>query len=1348
MTANGNPYIGPRAFRTGETLYGREHETRELIDLLISERIVLLYSPSGAGKTSLIHAAVIPQMTAEDYQVLPTIRPGATHDAAVATSEQNAYVARAIAGWEEGRPSGEDRVLDVPGITLATYLSQRSWIQNDNRLKLLVLDQFEEILTSNQDGMQAKVAFFRQLGDALKDRRIWALVSMREEYSAALDTYRHLLPTRLGIRFRLDLLSRGGAKAAIRNPARDAGTDYEDAALQHLIDELGTVREQTSDGTPVERKVEFIEPLYLQIACHRLWGMLPTGTRTITPAMIGRSDEEGASAACASEVEQALVQYYAEVIQYVSNETGCTERRIREYLEQEYVTPQGLRRQVLRGERETAGLSNEVPEALSRQSLLRCESRSGALWYEVTHDRLAGVILRGNAVWFEQNLAPFQRRAMLWRVQRRAGADQSAAQELLRGRDLRVAEQWTKEHPDAVLSDTDQQFLNDSRHQWRQGRNKRWIGSLAVVAVFLLGWGWAFWEQGNARTLQAERSQERARALLSESARQKWREYNHELSTLLAIQAYRLATHDGDLSHFGSWPEEMLRTALQSRPFAYSFELNQAPSEGDGETIVLSRRPVSVRIGTDRPTATQPSVRPPRNLVHRLKPNDTTKAARFSPTDRFLAVLNRKGVDLYEADSGHTYDEITKHWSISTESPPRGPLSFAKDEAHLAIALEGNVAQVWQLGPSEPRLVHQLSIEASGVAASSPITALACSTDCSWLAWGKASGDVGLVDLSTPEPLTEWVSSNRFEEWPAGLREHLKRRKDTIDFGVTSLLYLPDRQWLLAIFQHGPPRIFDLAGHGQQAAAAYLVPNAASEARLEIAQDIGLAARRIVNLDRSVEADVSHDERWVAVGGKRVLVGLWDLASTSTTPQTAANWNDDREPLQRIPEGVQVIYGDYREQPGLQAAVRAIRFTQPKDDAPDSATETADTWLLAADVRSNVRWWSLADLQHVGYARYREGNPSVIYALALLPNAAEDGNRLRIAFGGSYASGILRINDSLHFSPDPSVVLPPRIRALATDAENRWLLIATGNQDDWKQEGEWRHDQYSWLLEQTPGNIVRPVPLPGDSHTDGQWAAVASSQRGFLLTAGWDGQAIVWRRTVEDTWQPESLSLPNGEPDQDTHLLSAALHPSGQDLVIGTSDGRIWIWRTKGDNFREAPPLMKDEDAGIPIRALAFSPDGKMLVAGDDNGLLWVWDVDEGEYRRRPPVAAHVGALYDIAFADDGRFVTGGSDGRVNLWSTIDSKPTRALRLEGPTSETVSVAFAPSGDLVVAGDAEGYIHVWELGFEKLIDKACAAMSRNLSAKEWEWYVHTEKYECTCRNLADCSDSTAQRNDGD
>jgi hypothetical protein len=69
-----NPYVGPRAFDTGEKLYGRDRETRELLDHLIAERVVVVYSPSGAGKTSLIRAGLIPGLREEGFQVLPVAR--------------------------------------------------------------------------------------------------------------------------------------------------------------------------------------------------------------------------------------------------------------------------------------------------------------------------------------------------------------------------------------------------------------------------------------------------------------------------------------------------------------------------------------------------------------------------------------------------------------------------------------------------------------------------------------------------------------------------------------------------------------------------------------------------------------------------------------------------------------------------------------------------------------------------------------------------------------------------------------------------------------------------------------------------------------------------------------------------------------------------------------------------------------------------------------------------------------------------------------------------------------------------------------------------------------------------
>ena len=71
-----NPYVGPVAFRRNDTrgLFGRDDDLRRLMIQFVAQRIVLLYSPSGAGKTSLVQARMIPALESRDFLVRPVIR--------------------------------------------------------------------------------------------------------------------------------------------------------------------------------------------------------------------------------------------------------------------------------------------------------------------------------------------------------------------------------------------------------------------------------------------------------------------------------------------------------------------------------------------------------------------------------------------------------------------------------------------------------------------------------------------------------------------------------------------------------------------------------------------------------------------------------------------------------------------------------------------------------------------------------------------------------------------------------------------------------------------------------------------------------------------------------------------------------------------------------------------------------------------------------------------------------------------------------------------------------------------------------------------------------------------------
>ena len=76
-TRTDNPYVGPRTFERQQShlFFGREQEARDLLARVVSERLLLFYAQSGAGKSSLINARLIPRLRDEEgFSVLPVGR--------------------------------------------------------------------------------------------------------------------------------------------------------------------------------------------------------------------------------------------------------------------------------------------------------------------------------------------------------------------------------------------------------------------------------------------------------------------------------------------------------------------------------------------------------------------------------------------------------------------------------------------------------------------------------------------------------------------------------------------------------------------------------------------------------------------------------------------------------------------------------------------------------------------------------------------------------------------------------------------------------------------------------------------------------------------------------------------------------------------------------------------------------------------------------------------------------------------------------------------------------------------------------------------------------------------------
>ena len=396
-----NPYVGPRAFRTNEDLYGRERECRELTDLIIAERMVLLHSPSGAGKTSLIQSQVMPRLTREGFAVSRILRVNTLPTKPVANRWVYS-VALALVG--------EDRLDEWPGLEDMTFpqlLNRLDSEQGENE-RVLVFDQFEEILRLEPADWEGQTEFFAQVGEALTDCNRFALFSMREDFVGGLDRYLRHLPGQLRTWYRLDFLQKDAAMRAIQKPAEDWSAVFSDEGAKQLFDDLATVDVELLGGESEKRVGPYVEPVQLQVACHRLWRTLrrdrPKGVGTITAEDVRK---------CA-DIDTTLAGFYSDAVAEVVNETQIQERALRDWFDSRLITPDQWRRQTRRGPISPTSDIDAVLKELEDRYLIRSDRRAGVTWYELTHDRLILPVLRDNKEWRRVHLHWIEYRAVEW----------------------------------------------------------------------------------------------------------------------------------------------------------------------------------------------------------------------------------------------------------------------------------------------------------------------------------------------------------------------------------------------------------------------------------------------------------------------------------------------------------------------------------------------------------------------------------------------------------------------------------------------------------------------------------------------------------------------------------------------------------------------------------------------------------------------------------------------------------------------------------------------------------------------------------------------------------------------
>jgi Protein of unknown function (DUF4231) len=402
------PYVGPRPFTRNKKdqsrFFGRGNETDRIRSLIFAHRLVLIYAQSGAGKTSIFNAQVIPSLEQSGFSILPIARVKMASKIQMESNSKtdfkvsdisNIYIFNALQSLNN--TIEPDSILNK---SLIEFLNEQFPPTKDERgdlmPQILIFDQFEELfnLVIDDRWIEQREDFFNQISHALIDNHLLRIVFViREDYVTQLDPFREILPEKLRARFRLERLREDEAIEAIKGPLTRISLDEDEIKnleieIGELVKDLLKIHVEDPAGALRQVEGEYVEPIQLQVVCRRWWREREQASKSLESKRIKL--EQWAN------VDVALEDFYDEAILSASKQTGIHEKEIRNWCQQKLITSTGTRSIVHRGLKSTTGMDNKVVDILEAKYLIRREWRSGALWYELTHDRLIKPITISN----------------------------------------------------------------------------------------------------------------------------------------------------------------------------------------------------------------------------------------------------------------------------------------------------------------------------------------------------------------------------------------------------------------------------------------------------------------------------------------------------------------------------------------------------------------------------------------------------------------------------------------------------------------------------------------------------------------------------------------------------------------------------------------------------------------------------------------------------------------------------------------------------------------------------------------------------------------------------------------
>ncbi|WP_240659675.1 WD40 repeat domain-containing protein [Streptomyces sp. WAC 01529] len=1121
------PYVGLAAFQQEDAawFFGREQLTDDLVHRVRAHRFLAVFGASGAGKSSLLRAGLLPRVhegSATEWATL-LLAPGAH------PLEECAARLAAVSG---GSATALHRELATDPralhLTVLKALAERS--SPDAEL-LLVVDQFEEVFTLCADADE-RARFIAALLTAAQaaNSRTRVVLGVRADFYARCAQHPDLVEALRDAQLLVGPMTTDELRRAISRPAARADCTVEGALLARVI------ADATGRAT--------VLPL-VSHALRETWRRRRGSTLTL------------AGYEAAGGIRHALAQTAEAVHAGLTDEQRHLARTVLLRLVAIGEDADATRRRLARADLDSlsedrAGVE-AVVDALARARLITLDTDT----VELTHEALLHAWPRLRH-WIDEDRAGLLLHQRLGEAAAdwdREGRDPGA---LYRGTRLAAAEEHFA--PESTLTALERDFLAAStaaRDRERRAaarttrRLRRFTVTLSVLLVIALVSGLIAWDQyrtseGHRREAVAEQRSALSRQLAAQASILLADE--SDLASLLAVYAYRIrptAEATTSLLAAASRP-------LQQRLTGHKGEVGSVAISRDGRTVASGGHDGTVRLwntATDRARATLKGHKGVVNSVA-LSPDGRTvvsgghdgtvrlwdtrtgeqravltehqgmvRSVAFSPDGRTVASGGRNGtVRLWNMASGEHMRPLTGHRGVVRT------VAFSPDGDTLAGGGEDGTVRLWN--PHTGRTRTTLDGHKG------PVNAVAFSPDGRTVATGGRDGAVKLWNKKTGEDRVTLTEHGRDAE---------------------SVAFSPDGRMVVSGGLDGTVRLWDTA---------------AGERRAVLSGQGGGV--------RSVA--FSQDGSTVVGGGRDGTVRLWAVATgkariTVSGPRGAVNTvafsPDGRRVAGAGDDGTvrlrDAVTGRVRTTlDGHEGAVRSVAFS------PDGGT------VVSGGSEGTVRLWDTVTGEQRDVLRaHQEGVQSVAFS--------PDGRT--VASGGR--EGTVRLWDAA--TGERRKVLTGHRRAVASVAFSPdGRTLASGGLDGtlrlWDTAtGEARGVRGARGAPGVRGGAKSPLRSvsfapAGNTVAGGSddgivrlWDAATGRARGELTGVRRGAQAVAFSpdgRTVASSgrdgvvrlWDASTRLQKAMLPGHADPVRTVAFSPDGRTVASGGDDGALRLW--------------------------------------------------------------------------------------------------------------------------------------------------------------------------------------------